>query len=247
MVHESQFHDQNSFITLTYEDDKLPQDEGLDKTHFPSFIKRLRRKLSKKIKYYHCGEYGDQFGRPHYHACIFGWDFPDKEHLFTSNDGHEVFTSEQLRKAWGHGHVSVAALTFESAAYVARYTVKKITGDQADEHYIKVNPITGEAHHVEPEYATMSKGIGKRFLEQYHTDVYPNEIMVINRGGRHIEVRPPKYYDKLFEKIDPQVYQDLMTNRQQEARKKANNRGENDLVINALSAELNLKQRGQLK
>lgn len=96
-VHEAKMYDDNCFITLTYDPEKLPKSGSLDKREFQLFMKKLRRKyvseipeeLSKDeakawllkhgIRYYHCGEYGELLGRPHYHACLFNFDFPDKK------------------------------------------------------------------------------------------------------------------------------------------------------------------------
>ena len=66
----------NSFITLTYQDSKLPVNGSLDYTHWVKFMKRLRKKFGR-VRYYMCGEYGETFGRPHYHACLFNFDFSD--------------------------------------------------------------------------------------------------------------------------------------------------------------------------
>ena len=77
-MHEAEMQDNNSFITLTYDDQNLPRHGSLDKTHFQKFMKRMREHLSPlKIRFYHCGEYGEKYTRPHYHSLIFGYDFPD--------------------------------------------------------------------------------------------------------------------------------------------------------------------------
>ena len=74
-THEAQLHSDNCFITLTYDNAHLPSDFSLDKKHFSDFMKRYRKKFGPNIRYFHCGEYGSKFGRPHYHACIFNHDF----------------------------------------------------------------------------------------------------------------------------------------------------------------------------
>ncbi len=93
--HESSLYDDsngNCFITLTYDEEHLPQDWSLDKSHFQKFMKRLRKRYPQKIRYYHCGEYGENcrhgihttlcpgcnVGRPHYHAILFNIDFHDR-------------------------------------------------------------------------------------------------------------------------------------------------------------------------
>ncbi len=118
-------HIDNSFITLTYDDDHLPSDGSLRAADLQKFFKRLRKSLSPhKIRFYGCGEYGEQFKRPHYHAIIFGYDFPDKE-FHSKENGNPIFHSPELAKIWPFGFNTVGHVSYESAAYVARYVTKK--------------------------------------------------------------------------------------------------------------------------
>lgn len=160
-------------------------------------MKRLRKHFygnqKGKVRYFHCGEYGDQLGRPHHHACLFNIDFPDKE-LWKTREGVRLYTSKTLEKLWPYGHSTIGEVTFESAAYVARYVVKKITGEPAAAHY------NGRL----PEYCTMSRrpGIGRNWLEKFHDDVYPKDFIVI-RGKKS---KVPKYYNKCYELTNPDDY-----------------------------------------
>jgi hypothetical protein len=206
--HEMSLHDANCFITLTYDEENLPKDYSLNKWHFEKFMKRFRKEISpKKIRYFMCGEYGDESWRPHYHAIIFGYDFPDKMRVQTQEVDNPYFLSAQLAKLWPFGHHMITNATFETAAYVARYCTKKITGDHAEEHYkkeiIDFCEFTGEVYsfiqtQLEPEYATMSRrpGIGKDWYKKYKTDCYPSDYLV--RNGNKIPI--PRYYDKLLER-----------------------------------------------
>ena len=193
-MHEAQLHgDQNAFITLTYDREHLPANYSISVREWQLFMKKLRDRLSgRKIRFYACGEYGDQKLRPHYHAIIFGYDFPDKK-IFKTENGNTLYTSEQLTSTWGLGHCTTGDVTFESAAYVARYVMKKITGEQAVDHYTRIHPHTGEAHTVTPEFTVMSRrpGIGAPWLLKYRRDVYPSD-QVITRG---MVTRPPRFYD----------------------------------------------------
>ena len=127
--HEASMHSQNSFITLTYDNEHLPKTGTLVLKHWQDFMKRLRKSQShKKLSFYHCGEYGEKQGRPHYHAIIFNHQFPDLIPIPRKKDLH---TSEILKTLWGKGHISVGSVTFESASYVASYVQKKINGPQA--------------------------------------------------------------------------------------------------------------------
>jgi hypothetical protein len=74
-VHEASLHEKNCFITLTYSPENLPKDGSLDVSHFQKFMKRFRKRFGPGIRFFHCGEYGESLSRPHYHACIFGFDF----------------------------------------------------------------------------------------------------------------------------------------------------------------------------
>ena len=165
-VHEASLHDENSFITLTYAPEHLPSDGGLVKEDFQKFMKRLRKKFApRRIRYYMCGEYGDRTNRPHYHALLFGLDFSDREALPPSASGADLFTSKTLEKVWGKGFVTVGDVTFESAAYCARYIMKKLNGPACEvvndetglRPYERFDSRTGEIVEVEKEYCAMSR------------------------------------------------------------------------------------------
>lgn len=223
-VHEASLHSENCFITLTYNDQNLPAYNSLSKVDFQKFFKRLRRKYpEKKIRYFHCGEYGSKFQRPHYHAIIFGFDFDDKYH-WSTHKGQKYYRSKTLEELWNEkGYCIIGDVTFESAAYVARYITKKQTGKGASEHYEirdkDGNPVydrqTGEIYHRTPEYTTMSRrpGIAKEWYDKFKDDVFPNDYVVL-RGK---EMRPPKYYEKQFEIEYPSDYAKLKYNRKNAA------------------------------
>lgn len=197
MMHEAQMHEDNAFITLTYDNEHLPADGSLNKEHFQDFMKRMRARLAPtRIRFFHCGEYGEKFARPHYHAIIFGYGFPDRT-LYKDTGETKLYTSAFLADCWGHGFTTVGDVTFDSAAYVARYVVKKITGEKADDHYWKVNEETGEIHRIEPEYTTMSRnpGIASSWYDKWGDEVFPADSVIQNGH----EIKPPRYYDKLFE------------------------------------------------
>lgn len=209
IMHEAQLHDGNSFITLTYNDEHLPKDGSLVKKHFQKFMKRLRFFLpDTPVRYFHCGEYGPKLQRPHYHAALFGYDFPDRELWKTSKSGAKLYRSPLLEKAWTKGYSSIGDLTFESAAYVARYVTKKVNGKKkADGHYEAPHRETGEIGEIQQEYATMSRnpGLGFDWFEKYHGDIYPNDYVVIDGRKRRV----PKYYDNLLEKKNPQLHEEI--------------------------------------
>ena len=165
-LHESTLYDQNNFLTLTYNDENLPQDQSLVKHHFQDFMKRYRKHVyPKKIRFFMCGEYGENFSRPHYHAIIFDHDFHDKE-LFKTEQDSKLYISPTLQKLWNKGFSTIGAVNFNTAAYVSRYIIKKQTGKDSESHYNKIisdwNPVTGEINfwkevNLQPEYTTMSR------------------------------------------------------------------------------------------
>ena len=224
-LHEASLYQQNSFITLTYSDEHLPADGSLNKSHFQKFMKRLRRKHGPKIRFYHCGEYGEKLRRPHYHACLFNFDFNDKV-LYQNSRENPLYTSDDLAELWPMGYHMIGDVTFESAAYVARYIMKKINGAPAEKHYQEqhdyVDPTTGEIHEVElplsPEYTTMSRmpGLGLGWLKKYGaTDVQPYDEVII-RGKI---MRPPQYYDRQYELTDPKLHARMKGLRKRKAKK----------------------------
>lgn len=208
----------NCFITLTFSDENLPADGSLNKQDFRNFMKRLRKAHRGKqaigfgnrrrspIRYFHCGEYGTQLGRPHHHACIFNFDFEDK-YLWSERDGVKLYRSPELERLWPFGFCTIGTVTFESAAYVARYVCKKIAGDPASEHYVRVDEQTGEIYYLEPEYGSMSRrpGIGYEWYKKFKTDCYPKDFITHNGVKQQI----PKYYDKKFEDDDAEAMKKL--------------------------------------
>ncbi len=204
-MHEASLHADTSFVTLTYDDEFLPRFGSLLMDDWQKFFKRLRKRTGK-VRFFGCGEYGEQFGRPHYHACLFGRDFPDKV-LWSTRGGHDVFRSPLLESVWTCGQSEIGSLTFESAAYVARYCVKKVTGPKAREHYECVDPETGELGSRLPEFATMSRrpGIGTGWFEKFGSDVYPSDEVIV-RGKSS---KPPRFYDRLFELSSPEEMRSL--------------------------------------
>jgi len=227
-MHEASLYDDNCFVTLTYDDQHLPADRSLNKRHLELFLKKLRKQFGAGIRFYLCGEYGENFGRPHYHVCFFNLDFPDKV-LWKVINGQRLYTSEKLAKIWGHGYVSIGSVTFESAAYVARYILKKVTGKNADKHYQVYDIESGEIFDRLPEFTNMSRasGIGKDWYKKYRSDVYPHDYVVVK--GKTI--KPPKYYDKLYEAEFPADHARLKIARARKGRKFVDNNTPERLTV----------------
>lgn len=175
-------------------------------------------KSEKQIRFYMSGEYGEKDQRPHYHAILFGVRFADMVYLKKSPSGENLYTSATLDKLWGKGFTSVGNVTFQSAAYVARYVMKKVNGEKAKAKYEKLNTETGEIEIRKPEFSNMSRhpGLGTSWIKRYKADVYPHGKVVVN--GR--ETNPPKFYDRLHKKTNPLAHQQMTDKRIAEAQKR---------------------------
>lgn len=195
-MHEAMMYDDNCMVTLTYDDDHVPvlwnehvaESLTLNTKHLTNFMKYLRKEMGNGIRFYGCGEYGENFERPHYHICLFNCRFTDRTEIEPSKTGFEQYGSEQLDRIWKRGRATILDLTFQTAAYVSRYVTKKITGKIADEYY------AGR----EPEFSRMSRrpGIGQPFYDRFKNDMYNHDVCIVSK---EIKCRPPRYYDKKFE------------------------------------------------
>lgn len=258
-MHEKQLHRHSAYITLTYNDEHLPENYNLRYRDFQLFMKRLRKaafstsmgrneqlltgsntattsdassgptleqtassqqlerhpKATPTIRFYMGGEYGERNGRPHYHALLFGIDFGDRKYLKTTPAGAKIYTSEILGKLWPHGFSSTADLTWRSAAYVARYVMKKRTGDGERNEYEILDIETGEIWRKKKEFNNMSRrpGIGKPWMEKFHGDVYTSGKVIVNGARRN----PPRYYDKIYKHIDQLQLEHIQHSRFMEA------------------------------
>ena len=210
---EAQMYKDNCFVTLTFSPEnvlKMCPGGSLDKAHMQNFMKRLRQEYDfKRIRVFYCGEYGEKSGRPHYHAIIFNHAFKDKEYWKTKN-GFKLFTSPTLSRLWPFGHAVLGDVSFETCAYVARYCVKKVTGSAAAGHY------KGRL----PEFcqASLKPGIGKPWLDKFgKTDVFPYDEFI----ARDVRCKPPRYFDKVLEKVDPSAFELMKKSRLDFSKKKS--------------------------
>lgn len=223
---ETEYHDSNLFVTLTYRPDTVPMSKFIDddgvindimtcrKRDFQLFMKRLRKAFPEQnIRYFACTEYGEKSGRPHCHAILFGLTLPDLIPIGNNRNGDALYTSAILEKIWKHGLVSIGNVTFESAAYVARYVTKKQYGKDA-ECYERLN--------IEPESCLMSlkPAIGKQWFDEHPYKLFDgNFYLKTENGGR--PVSPPRYFKKKMEDIDPDFLNDYqLKNEEQQNWKK---------------------------
>jgi hypothetical protein len=239
-MHEASLHKENCFLTLTYNNDHLPEHGNLVKRDAQLFLKRFRKKLDDQlIRYYYCGEYGDKLGRPHFHFLIFGYDFPDKVFYSLNRGKDKLYNSPMLDKLWGKGFAVIAALTFQTAAYVARYVMKKRTGKHAGKHYERIDKETGEIIFLTPEYNDMSRrpGIAHDWFKKFSDDCYPHDFLVFN--GR--KMKPPKYYDSMYELIAPLSFATVKADRILAVLANAHDNTPERLAVKARVVELQAK------
>nr|QJB20143.1 MAG: replication initiator protein [Microvirus sp.] len=201
-VHEASLHKLNCFVTLTYSEDRLPPGGSLRYRDFQLFMKRLRKASQMRVRFFVCGEYGEALSRPHYHACLFGYDFPDKKPVSYLAQTQKAWRSALLERLWTHGHTHLGSLNVRSAGYAARYVLKKVTGLAGELHYRRVD-LDGAVHDLVPEFARMSlrPGIASAWFSKFRSDVTTFDYVV--HEGKKYPV--PKYYDRLLDRDDPDL------------------------------------------
>lgn len=201
-MHEASLHAVSSFVTLTYDAEHLCADGSLNYSDFQAFMRRVRKSYGR-VRFFVAGEYGSVNWRPHWHACLFGFRPSDLSLVKSSASGKTLYRSAFLEGVWPLGYSSVGDVTFDSAAYVARYCLKKISGVDPRDRYRRVDPDTGEVFRLRPEFCRMSlrPGIGGPWFDKYHGEVFPFDRVIVK--GR--ECKPPRYYMTLQKRLDKQL------------------------------------------
>nr|QJB19844.1 MAG: replication initiator protein [Microvirus sp.] len=175
LLHESEFWENSIFLTLTYDDYHLPENNSLRKRHLQLFFKRLRKNTGKKIKYFACGEYGDNTERPHYHSIVFGLGYND---------------IEDIKLAWTYCNWDIPTISNksfgkvepDSIRYVCQYIDKKLSGEKADEEY--------DNKKREPVFKIQSNGLSLKYIEKYKDGIFQRSYITVNGNKRSI----PRYY-----------------------------------------------------
>lgn len=173
LTHELCYWSDADFVTLTYDDDHLPKDMSVHKDDAQRWVKRLRKALEdRNVKYYLTGEYGDNFGRPHYHCILYGMDRSDKD-------------KQIIRETWGNGLIHIGTVTYDSCRYVGDYVQKKLYGLRANEY---------KDQGLEQPFALMSQGLGKRWAEDNVVQILTNQFITVHGAKCAI----PRYYLKIL-------------------------------------------------
>lgn len=242
-MHEAQMHDFNCFLTLTYDDENIPEDWSISPRVLQIFMKDLRNKFGSGIRFFGCGEYGELNWRPHYHVLLFNHYFKD-QYLWEEKQGNRLYRSSSLEQLWPYGFSTIGSVTMQSAAYVARYILKKVNGDVADDHYTWVDD-DGVVHHRHPEFISMSrggrtgqKGIGESWLQKYaYTDAFDHDFVVLD--GRKYPV--PRFYQKRLQEWEEQRYRENRAKRKRRAVGNADNNTPARLKVREQVAKAKLK------
>lgn len=189
-MHEAKLHACSYFVTLTYDDAHLPNPPCLVHRDFQLFMKRLRKKFGA-VRFFMCGEYGDRNGRPHFHSCLFGLSLPDLKRFKTGTNGTTLYTSVVLDSIWQNGYCTIGNVDFDSAVYIANYMSKCDS--------IPFDVETGEVFARPYRKMSLKPGIGRGWIEKYRDDVYAYDHVIVNG----VKCKPPRYYDKWLEAVDP--------------------------------------------
>lgn len=198
----------NWFVTLTYDETYVPHSEKnwdlltthLD--HVSEFVKRLRRHWDyhypdePPIRVYFCSEYGDKTWRPHYHMILFNFKLFDAKHKFDNFQGDRFYTSETLQDLWKFGYVVSSPMNFQTALYTARYTNKKLYGDNAVDCY--------DSNGLERMNTRMSRmpGIGFPYYEQNKDKIFSTGSIMLPNGKQYFP--PPAFVKKYLDSVDYQ-------------------------------------------
>lgn len=232
---EADYYDRNYFVTFTYDDAHLPapamkldQETGevlgwysrssLEKSAVSKFMKDLRSYLKyhynyEGVRFYACGEYGDKTKRPHYHLILFNcpdmqiYEFSDFRKRNNLPEGYALYNSKIVDKIWKNGYAVFAEVNFDTCAYVARYVMKKKKG-KASSFY--------EENGIIPEFTVCSRrpGIAYKHYQDNRDRIYEfDEIPLTKADGRAMRVRPPRYFDRLYDFDDPESLALLKENR----------------------------------
>lgn len=194
-VLEASSYTDNWFLTLTYDDDHIGNNQ-LDRRDMQLFLKRLRKKLGDGIRFFGCGEYGTQTHRKHYHLILFNCFIPDIKCLGKGRNGGYYYESEMIKSLWNKGNCILGDVTMSSCDYVARYCVKKVYGDTSG------------------EFVQMSTrpGIGYTFFEKNYEKIYKDDRVYFN-FGTSLYQSPSRYFDKLFNNLDPVRFNEIKDSR----------------------------------
>lgn len=180
------------FVTLTYNDDSLPNDLSVNKRDIQLFHKRLRKHFpSKDMRFYLVSEYGENGTlRPHYHGLYFFKGIYDKKFIY------DVFEN-----SWNKGFVSFGDVEEGSIVYCTKYCLKHTTTPPGRKSTFRL-------------VSKMHGGLGINYLDKmsnYH--LQSNNFKYVSHNGK--TCRMPRYYKlQLGHVFDRFEYEDELYSRE---------------------------------
>ncbi len=250
IVNEAKMWDNKGlFLTLSYNNKHLPFNKQglttLKRKDIIDFKKRLRKyaekhqlpikewinpyngKIERPIRTFECGEYGFNGtraaigGNPHYHMIVMNWTVNDLEFdKISKKSGLPIYKSKTINKIWGKGHCPIGMIDYKSAAYVARYTMKKNGLAKIKREYydvVEVNEETGlpeiktkyrnKKGLQENEFISMSQGIGRTWFINNKQEIIENNCIIISSNGEVMTRKVPRYYRKVWQQTNWEEYE----------------------------------------
>lgn len=217
-THETTQWKNNCFLTLTYDDDHIPEDGALRPDHLQKFLRKLRKRARDPtsaidrdrnygLRFFGCGEYGEQEGRPHYHLLLFNCNFADRYRV------HSRLTESPLvGELWEYGSNRIGEATAAAANYIAQYSLKK----QSRRNYISADGVD-----LPHPFLRMSvrPAIGLAWLDQYETDLHQG-YLVAKQHKQGI----PRYYKKKIKERNRELAEEIQWKIEQNRQKHPNDR-----------------------
>lgn len=208
----------------------------LCKADVQKFVKNLREFErthygNTDIKVFYCGEYGGDTGRPHYHLCLFGvsqipdlsFKFKKGSYNYYKSELYESFWTDRVELEPGkktrvlRGFVDIADVSFDSIAYTARYCLKKIQGKGKKDFLSYYESLEGDDKPELrlPTFLQMSlkPAIAYDFYQNNKLQIQEEDLVKYQKKFDLFKAKPPRYFDKLFDREDPERFAEVKERR----------------------------------
>ena len=183
---EALYHEDNFFVTLTFNEENYVTGYEKLRREAQLFFKRLR-KVFPGVRYFGCCEKGDHL-RNHFHFILFGLPLADLKCLGKGPKGGYYYESKLLQKIWSKGFITIGDVNYTTCNYVAQYCLKKVYRSDNDEEFVMMST---------------KPGIGTQYFKDHWQDIYDTDKVYLSNGDTLLEHIPPRYFDKLLDRIHP--------------------------------------------
>ena len=171
-----------------------------------NFLKRVRSKIDyyykknkiknvdlcrKDFKVIYNGEYGDTFGRPHYHFVFFGLDWD--------------FCKPIFQECWQNGLIDSLPVKSGCFEYITKYLIKQVHGKQAEELY--------DNNNLERPFLTHSIGLGKGLILDQLDFIKAHNLCYLDFNDK-LKPIPIYYRNRLIKKYAQNSYSRTAANMQ---------------------------------